>query len=447
MNKLTPTLYFLLFIYVFVNGCVTPKPPTGGPEDETPPVLQSIQKKKDKIILVFNENIVLGDPSKIVTNIYPSPEFIYNRNKVTIKGIPSNNDKQVIYFNESITDLNNNNPLRKYVYADKVGADTFSYSSNVTSLFNKVSNYKNCYVVLLDKPLNLTKPEDLYTYNFSKTDSKGSFEFNFIPDPIGKQIFSFIDMNNNQIPDELDYIGLSNFIQTDSTDAILLAYQGKNLLLIDTLDNTVIKSTFYSAPLDRLENPLAYKTYYHNDTSYNSSLFTDSLILSKNKNIIKNDIVYLLSGYNRKLYINYDSLSVSNNQFILTGKIKKDSILIITNGIDTVGTLSLVADEKLSSFTLKFKDSANTNHYNGILYNSNFFFPIVNAHFLYQNKKNKTVMVTTGTYKLFIYEDLNGNGKYDKPTLFPLLGGDKVIYNLKDIDIGAKMDVDISVIP
>lgn len=197
-----------VFLCLLLTSCLTgERVVSGGPQDETPPQLKKIEKKKNRVILTFNENIQLSDKNNIVTNFKTIPEYKVSQNKLIISDLPLNNQKQIIYFKDGIKDLNENNVLEDYIYASNVGSDTFSLSGNVQTDIKNIENYENCYVLLVPVNTKIEQLLNIYNYNFNKTKLDGTFDLDFIPNPIGMTVFAYIDKNNNTIPDTGDYAG------------------------------------------------------------------------------------------------------------------------------------------------------------------------------------------------------------------------------------------------
>ena len=426
-------LKIILFILVcfLTKSCANIVPLTGGPEDDTPPMLSKIESKKDKLILVFNENINLGDLNEIISNIYPSPTYEVKRNKLYITGIPKTEKKQLIYFNNSIQDLNANNPLQEYIYADHVGSDTFEYQGKVEFAFKPKESTKGCYVILTDKSVVINTVEDLYKYEFTKANEKGMYKFGFVKKPQGQQVFAFLDNNNNSIPDTGDYFGVSKTINADSNVKTYLHYFGNNLIFKDTTNTGIIKEVFHTVEKETINSAtLTYKKAF-NDTIFNYVNFSDSTILSKNDAVLENEnISYLAKSKNAPID------KYPEPFFSFDFNLGLDSFHPFINSIgDTLFIIRVIPKAEGSSITITQMDSI----IRGSIIGKDVQLTV--------NQENKSFIVRNGTYALFLYLDSNTNGKYDPPGVFPFHSGEYIIYNMKDIDIGPKLDVEISAKP
>ena len=230
-------IFFAVVISLIIS-CATIEAPQGGPEDNMPPELLNIKTKEKKTILYFNENIKISNPQDIIFNTFPNPSITYNRKQVVIKNLPDSGKKTVILFSNSITDLNNNNTLYNYIYANNLGSDTFSIQGNLTPLlFNE--SLKNTYAILFSDSLNLANPNSMYNYNYTRTNDSGSYKLYFTPNPNDYKIFFFRDNNNNKSLDSLDNIS-PIFPAKDSS--IKYLYPLKNKITIDTTKNNEIKT-------------------------------------------------------------------------------------------------------------------------------------------------------------------------------------------------------------
>jgi len=421
----------LAYFIVLFHSCATIVPLGGGAEDEIAPILSEIQKKNDKLILIFNENITLANETDIVSNIYPTPKFEVKRNKLLIEGIPNTEEKQLIYFNNGIQDLNANNPIQEYIYANNIKGDTFNYSGKVEFTLNPIEKTKGCYVLLTSEKVSIEKIEDLYKYEFTKTNEKGEYKFGFTKNPIGQHIFAFIDKNNNFIPDTGDYIGISKPITEDSNSTTYLDYYGKNLIYKDTLKNGIKKSVYHNIHFAVLNRGNLLYHQVNKDSLFDYSNFTDSTILDVNGPILEGEPIPILAkgAYFPKIFATDSFLQFEFN-------LEKDSSYSFFN--DTVGIISL----------LKIIPKSNGSSI-GITHMENYqrgFFLKKNRYY-FLNSKSKPINTSSGTFTLFIYNDANNNGKYDPASLESFRPGEDIIYNMKDIDISSKTDVDISAQP
>ncbi|MGL5787545.1 MAG: Ig-like domain-containing protein [Bacteroidales bacterium] len=129
---------FILFILTLVsvyaqNSCANIGRPGGGPKDETPPEFvrgnpmpNTLDFKKKKLDLEFNENILLENVSEKVIISPPQkqmPEIRSNGKRIHIELKDSLIDSTtyVIDFTDAIVDNNEKNPLKDFSYAFSTG--------------------------------------------------------------------------------------------------------------------------------------------------------------------------------------------------------------------------------------------------------------------------------------------------------------------------------------
>src|SRR5215208_2652698 len=132
-------LFFCFIIFTFViyltseSGCANIVPPQGGPRDSTPPVLlkaeprdSTVNFRAKHITLNFDEFIQLKE---IQNNLLFTPTFQNNPEikekgrtlTITFRDSLESNTTYVLNFGNAITDLNENNVLKNFVYSFSTG--------------------------------------------------------------------------------------------------------------------------------------------------------------------------------------------------------------------------------------------------------------------------------------------------------------------------------------
>ena len=208
MRFIVSILSILLFLSVL--SCAKQSTPMGGPKDEEPPILLSINPENESrndspsiIELVFNEFIALDNPNK---NILITPridkdemEVIANKRTVTIKLNQDleENTTYVFNFQKSIQDITEKNTPEnlKLVFSTGPDIDSLRFSGNVRYIFpQKERNIKDVLVGLYevgDTTNVLTAPP----YYTKQTDSAGNFRFSNLKG--GKYFtYAWFDGNN-----------------------------------------------------------------------------------------------------------------------------------------------------------------------------------------------------------------------------------------------------------
>ncbi len=150
-------VFFVFFMALAFYQCARRGTPTGGPKDETPPVLlkaepenMSINFKTQKIRLSFDELVKLKDvqeqlivspPLKYQPLLTPqggASKFI----EITIKDTLLENTTYTLNFGQSIVDNNEENPnsFLTYVFSTGTYIDSLELSGAVKDAFNKAAD-------------------------------------------------------------------------------------------------------------------------------------------------------------------------------------------------------------------------------------------------------------------------------------------------------------------
>ena len=168
-----------------------------------------------------------------------------------------------------------------------------------------------------------------------------------------------------------------------------------------------------------------------NATKYNYDNLADSTILSKRDAVLEiQNIGYLAKSKNAPIDNYQDPF------FSFDFNLGLDSFHPFINSIgDTLFIIRVIQKAEGSSITITQMDYI----IRGSIIGKDVQLTV--------NQQNKSFIVRNGTYALFLYLDSNTNGKYNPPGVFPFHSGEHIIYNMKDIDIGPKLDVEISAKP
>ena len=235
-----------ILIALVWGGCANRIPPTGGPKDETPPILiASIPKdgntnvKTSELTLLFDELVVAKNIKKELL-ITPRIEFDYEykvKKNAIILTLEEHLDSATTYtfnFRNSIVDITESNPAENLVLAFSTGAilDTLQLKGNINDLLTEkpidkliVGLYKS------DDTLNLFNSPPYY---LAQTDKNGNYLFRNLK-PEEYTLNAFADANNNLIceTDREAYAFTNSTVKIDSNIvADTLKLQSLN---IDTL--------------------------------------------------------------------------------------------------------------------------------------------------------------------------------------------------------------------
>lgn len=231
-----------IFIGIFISiiSCARQASPTGGVKDEKPPrpiksspVNYSKNFKGNKIIILFDEFVVLKNPNQEILTSPPLKERseIKLRGKnilIKIKDTLKENTTYGVHFYDAITDLNEGNLLKNFSFEFSTGNDFDSLylAGNAKNAFDHKAE-KGWYVMLYDK-FEDSIPRKQLPELIAKTDKNGNFILsNLKSKPY--YIFAIKDLNNNQLfdlPNEkiafLDSTFQPSFKEIERIDTLVL---------------------------------------------------------------------------------------------------------------------------------------------------------------------------------------------------------------------------------
>ena len=201
----------LLLTAFLAQRCANAVAPTGGPKDNTPPVVveavpenNSVNFIGKKIEITFDEYITLENANQNVLISPPLSEKpdIKLHNKTVVVKFKENlapNTTYTINFGSAIKDLHEGNLFKDFVYSFATGdhIDTLSVKGNVLSAADKkpVENaYVGLYAADLDNVYDL--PMSAKPNYITKTDKEGRFSLNGLADK-NYLIFALKDVNSN----------------------------------------------------------------------------------------------------------------------------------------------------------------------------------------------------------------------------------------------------------
>ncbi len=236
-------------------GCAQIVPLTGGPKDETPPQLDTLNsmsnyvihfEKKD-ILLYFDEYVDLKDAAK---QILISPPLSYPPNiqsrlkKVSVvfdeKEVLKEDATYVINFGSSIRDFSEGNELKDFTFVFSTGdfIDSLSVSGTVIDAYTKEPLEDMIVLLYIDHRDSIIYEER--PYYFAKTNKEGAFRIenlksdnfkivviedlnaNYLYDPRSERI-GFLDSLHTTTPGDSSMLLLEIFRET--TRAIYKSYE------------------------------------------------------------------------------------------------------------------------------------------------------------------------------------------------------------------------------
>lgn len=235
MNKLLTVSCGVIatLILILLGSCHNQIQLTGGPRDESPPVLDTtistpnnqVNFEKQKITLYFDEFVTVKDAIKQILVTPPliyTPQVEERLERVTFefdeKEVLKENATYVINFGESIVDYNESNKLENFTMVFSTGdyIDSLSIRGNVRD--SKTQEASAEYLVMLyesvyDSVVYKEKP-----FYFARTDMEGQFEIKNLRADTFK-VFVLNDKNVNYTYDYGEEIGFidSLIYLTDSS--------------------------------------------------------------------------------------------------------------------------------------------------------------------------------------------------------------------------------------
>ena len=221
-------------LITLLYSCAHPVAPSGGPEDQTPPVLKSVSPENGSMnqrpFLVrfrFDENIQVANPGEnVVVSPVSSFKPVFKKgNKTLTVEFPADsllaNTTYSIDLNTAISDLNENNPGKYPVFLFTTGdhLDT----GDVQVRFMELESTKNTYMAIAVK-----KESGSVFYRGAFSEDKASAENRFQFSGMGNglyDIYIFNDLNKNNRPDKDENIGHSTR-STETNDSSLIYIYG-----------------------------------------------------------------------------------------------------------------------------------------------------------------------------------------------------------------------------
>ena len=216
--KFLQIITFIVTVILF-QSCAQISAPTGGPEDITPPQLDSAGTfpanystlfSGDKIILSFDEYFVLKNPTANVffsPSLEEDPEFLTAGKTLTIllKNKLKENTTYTINFGDAISDFNMGNQIPDFKYVFSTGDFLDSMATSGTVLDAYTGEPKEDIFVMLYEDLSdsvVTNSKPVY---YAKTNKEGLFNINYIKAGTYKMA-ALEDKNRNfkyDLPNEL----------------------------------------------------------------------------------------------------------------------------------------------------------------------------------------------------------------------------------------------------
>lgn len=285
-------------ILLFAFGCASVTSPTGGPKDETAPVLEysnpaNNQKnfKGFELELTFSELIKLKDAKEEIL-ITPSPgkdtKFSVKKNKLIIE--PQNaweeNTTYNINFRDGVQDLNEGNPAENLRIAFSTGPviDSLIIAGRVKETFSEKAPDKITVALYQSDTFNIYNHTPTY---FTKSNKEGVFSIQNLKSG-NYYVYAFDDKNKNlKVDSKTERFGFKTMPiilnqNADSTIVSLIAIDARPLQLMAVRHTEKTSRVRYNKGLDSVSVisdtviPYSYGDntneviFYHNFTNSDS---------------------------------------------------------------------------------------------------------------------------------------------------------------------------------
>jgi Bacterial Ig-like domain len=210
-------VFLLLALALVLSYCAKQVAPSGGPKDETPPVIvksipvSGITNFKEKEIEIefneyvqldkLNEKFMMSPPANEKPDIYLRGKSLFIKFNEDLK----DSTTYTLYFADAVKDLNEGNPIENFQFVFATGSviDSLSVTGNVLQSEN-LDPGKNVLVVL-HSVLADSAPRKILPDYITLADINGGFRINNVKE--GKyRMYALIDNNSNKKYDLADEV-------------------------------------------------------------------------------------------------------------------------------------------------------------------------------------------------------------------------------------------------
>jgi hypothetical protein len=424
------TLILVAFWMSAPIGCANMIPPEGGPRDTIAPVFvnavphdSTVNFKGDRIVLDFDEE--LDDPKEPRTNIIFTPSFEIDP-IVTTKGkaVTINfkdakleaNTTYVINFGNAIVDITEGNANKGFVYTFSTGPYLDSLEISGKILLAENGGIDTTLNVVLYKDLHDSAIRNKNALYVTRLDRNGNFQFHNLPNDTfaiyafgqgrryqSNQLFAFKD--TAIIAGQADSLVLYAYREGKVSPASSLVNTGQIKIPANdrrlrftpgTTSQQELVNDFilaFPVPLKSFDST---KIHLATDSVYNAEIFTASLDTTRKEVRLKTT---WKEGTAYHLVLEKDFATDTSGRQLL----KTDTLSFVTKKKADYGSLALKI-RNIGAFknpVLQFVQN------NQAVYSV----PIKSGVY-------NEALFTPGDYSLRIFDDINGNGKWDPGNFF-----------------------------
>jgi hypothetical protein len=411
-------------------GCANMLPPSGGPRDTIPPVIvnanphdSTVNFKGDRIVLTFNEE--LDDPRDPRNNIIFTPAFEIDPD-VTTKGkaltvkfkdtMLRPNTTYVINFGDAIIDITEGNAAKNFVYTFSTGPFLDSLEISGKVLLAENGGIDTTLNVVLYKDLRDSSIFSKGPLYVARLDRNGNFRFHNLPKDTfaiyafgggrrynSKQLFAFKD--TSVIAGEADSLVLYAYREASATTSPTSLNIGVGRVNANdrrlrftpsTTSQQELLNDFtltFPIPLKSFDST---KMHLATDSVFHPENFTASLDTSKKEVRIKTE---WKEGMAYHLILEKDFATDTAGKQLL----KTDTLSFVTKKKADYGSLALKI-KNIASFKNPVLQFIQNNQ-------------VVLSVPIKSGVYNQALFVP-GEYNLRVFDDVNGNGKWDTGKFF-----------------------------
>lgn len=433
------TIVLILTTVFWINvptGCANIVPPAGGPRDSLPPVLVSATPKDSTvnfrsrhIELTFDEE--LDDPKDPRNNMIYTPT-LENEPEITTKGKTLTlkfrdslepNTTYVINFGDAIVDITEGNAAKNFVYTFSTGSylDSLELSGRVRLAENgAIDSTLNVvlYKDLTDSAVQKKNPEYV-----ARLDRNGNFRFRNLP----KDTFAIYAIGQiggqsakrYQRPEQLFAFNNTHVVAGEADSLVLYAYREGNAVTPNISSGAITRipasdrrlrftpgttgqqellndfTLSFAVPLRNFDST---KMHLATDSVFNPASFTASLDTTKKEVRLKTE---WKEGTTYHLILEKEFATDTTGRQLL----KTDTLSFFTKKKSDYGSL-----------VLRIKNIATASFKNPVLQfvqNNQVVLSVPVKSGIYSQ-----TLFNPGEYSLRIFDDLNGNGKWDTGKFF-----------------------------
>jgi uncharacterized protein (DUF2141 family) len=333
-----------IIFYLILIGCASQTTPTGGPQDEIPPVLISSNPKngqknfKGKTLeLDFDEDVRLKDPKEEIL-ITPSAgknvKFTAKKNKIIIEPEEEWKDSTTysLTFREGIQDLTEGNPAENLRLAFSTGneIDSLSINGSVSEVFSEKIPEKITVALYQADTFDIFNHTPTY---LTKSDKKGKFSIQNLKAGT-YYIYAFNDKNKNlKIESKTEKFGyLSKPIEllknSDSLDINLITVDARPLAISSIRNTNKTTRVRFNKSIDSINVSGITKeqAQYILDDQHSEIIFYQSFDTSDSLSTR----IYAKDSVNQFIdstfYIKYSTTKMASESFTLSEKAYQYSI-------------------------------------------------------------------------------------------------------------------------